>query len=506
MLWSLGSYRSPQEFIIPTALKVGKLYAQAAFFTTIVHAFLKAKKCPKQPGVSLAGVESWADDLSQECFEASLRVFNTIPGQPTGTLVGSLNQYYFPDCDLGILDLSGRGLSGPAVANITKALLDHNVTFSSLDLSGNSLNSAEDFQAILPYLSGVTELNLSSNSIGQKAVDQVIAVADMVCQLTRLVSLDLSINSMGFLNPSSGTVYLAQKLQALTNLQVLNISDNNIESKDSNGTVALGKAFLYLTRLVSLDLSENLIGYRDPNGAMAIGYGISALSQLEFFNISNNLIDYTNPNGSAVLAQGISQLTGLKALDFSVNDLGNTGPVTVLMSSLSGLTNLQYLSFSDTNVGMNNGEASALGQSLLFLTNLRNLRLDETSINHNGVQSILPALSKLKELIEFTFLPNAVSNEDVLQINQALKDTLAPPLPSIIASEIDVKSFCESMSGQVVDLSGRVSYPSASTINALLEAPNNLGEATDSVWGADAEEMLLPKHRACWQAFDIASD
>jgi Ran GTPase-activating protein (RanGAP) involved in mRNA processing and transport len=469
LLWSLGASSSKTSMIATTLFKGGKLYIQGKLVQLIIETFLKAESCPEQPGVSVAGVEPWASDLTQECFDASLRVFNTIPGQPTETLVGNLNQYYFPDCDLGILDLSGRGLSGPAVANITKALLDHNVTFSSLDLSGNSLNSAEDFQAILPYLSGVTVLNLSSNSIGQKAVDQVIAVADMLCQLTRLVSLDLSINSMGFLNPSSGIVYLAQKLQALTNLQVLNISDNNIESKNSNGTVALGKAFLYLTRLVSLDLSDNSIGYRDPNGSIALGYGISALSQLEFLNISNNLIDYTNPDGSAVLAQGISQLTGLKVLDFSVNDLGNTGPVTVLMGSLSGLINLQYLSFSDTNVGMNNGEASALGQSLLFLTNLRNLRLDETSINHNGVQSILPALSKLKELIEFTFLPNAVTNEDVLQINQALKDTLAPPLPSIIASEIDVKSFCESMSGQVINLSGRVSYPNASTINALLE-------------------------------------
>ncbi len=117
LLWSLGASRSWYEAAGQTVFKGGKLYLQAKFLQAIIEGFLAAKQCPNQPGVSLAGVEPWAKDLTEQCFYVSLRAFNIVPGQPTDTLVGNLGKYHFHNCTIDV-DLSNKGLDGETVANM----------------------------------------------------------------------------------------------------------------------------------------------------------------------------------------------------------------------------------------------------------------------------------------------------------------------------------------------------------------------------------------------------
>ncbi len=413
LLWSLGVPRSWPEAIAPTLFKAGKLYVQAKLIQTIVNAFLEAEKCPQQPGVSMAGIESWASDLTQACFNASVKAFNIIPGQPTDTLVGNLGQYYFQDCDVA-LDLSNKGLSGEAVANITRALLNHNITFSFLNLSGNSINTVEDFDFIFPVLGDVTTLDLSNNGIGWTDSLGTISLGNVLSHCYQLNSLDLSNNGIGFTD-SNGTVALGEGLSHLPNLTFLDLSNNYIGYKDSNGTVALGKSLRYLSNLTFLDLSNDRIDFMDSNGITSLGEGLHYLPNLTFLDLSNNFIGYKDSNGIVALSEGLSHLPNLVSLDLSTNAIGWTNSTTV----------------------------KTLISSLYYLHHLKN----------------------------FGFLPNFINNTDIIEINKALNYTLAPLLQTIIITPDDANTYCQSLpsSVQYCNLSRIVPFPNSKTIRALMQ-------------------------------------
>jgi len=441
LLWSLGFPRTPTELIVPTLFKAGKLYLEARLFQAIITALLKAESCPEQPGVSVAGVEPWASDLTQECFEAFLQTFNIIPGQPVETLIGNLDQYYFPNCTID-LDLSNKGLSGQTIANIIRALLNHNITFTSLDLSGNAVNTPEDFEAIFPILDGVTHLDLSQNHIGQGGSNGTLLLGQRLSNLTRLTSLDLSQNLIGHVN-SNGAVALAQGLSKLTRLTSLALWNNQIGNKDSHGVAALGHALSDLTQLTSLNLHSIDIGYTDSDGTVALGQGLSNLTQLTSLDLSVNWIGYTDSNGTRAVGQGLSNLTQLTSLTLSSNYIGSTDSKGTI----------------------------ALGRGLSNLIQLTSLDLSSNVIDHNDLKSLVKSLYDLHKLQTFEFLPNPVTNTDIAEINKALNHTLVNSLPTVISSTTDAIIFCQSLlpSNQSCDLSYRMPSPSSLTIKVLLQ-------------------------------------
>jgi len=447
LLWSLGAPPSRMDMMASTLFKGGKLYVQAKLVQLIIETFLEAEKCPEQPGVSVAGVEPWASDLTQECFEASVKIFNLIPGQPTSTLVGNLDQYYFPNCTVD-LDLSGKGLDGKTVANITQALLNHSITFTFLNLSGNAINMPEDFNALFPSLRSIIKLDLSNNLIGDTTnSSEVIALAQGLSYLTNLQFLDLSDNNMALIN-SNGTIALAQGLFHLTNLQSLDLSYSFIGQTDSNGIVALGKGlsaltnlqFLdlswtamsyrdsigtialaqglsYLTNLQFLDLSHNWIGWTYSSGTVALGKGLPALTNLQFLGLSGNEIDSKDSNGTVALGKGLSALTNLQLLDLSYNEIGSTDSngTAALGKGLSALTNLQSFNLSNNRVGWTDSSGTvALGKGLSALTNLRLLDLSENDIgstDSNGTVALGKGLSALTNLQFLGLSGNEIGHE-----------------------------------------------------------------------------------------------
>jgi len=471
LLWSLGSPRTLTETLGPTVFKAGKLYIQAKLAQVIIEAFLQAEECPKQPGVSIAGVEPWASDLTQECFEATAKIFNVIPGQPTDTLIGNLDQYYFPNCKID-LDLSGRGLSGQTIANITRALLEHNVTFTSLDLSGNAVNTPEDFEAFFSVLGEVTYLDLSNNGIGSANSDGTVALGERLSILTQLNFLNLSRNNIGDTD-SLGMIALGGGLSHLTQLTDLDLSHNSIESKDSKGMVAFGEALSHLTQLTSLTLSYNQIGYKGSDGTVALGQGLSYLTQLMRLDLSTNQIGYMGSDGTVALGQGASYLTQLTDLDLSNNFIGfiDSKGMVALGAGLSHLMPLRSFNLSYNFIGHTDSNGTiALGQGLSNLTQLTSLDFSYNDIS-SGIEILAMSLRNLHQLKTFQFLPNLITNTDIVGINEALNLTLAPPLPSIITSSADADTYCQSLPSSVqnCDLSRRMPNPSASTIKTLMQ-------------------------------------
>ena len=410
LLWSLGASRSYPEAVSQFLFKGGKLYVQIKFLQTVINALLKAEQCPRQPGVTLAGVQPWAQDLTQKCFDAYVKLFNVIPGQSTETLVGNLDQYYFPDCSIS-LDLSNKALDWRAIYNITKALFDHNIAVRSLNLAGNELGTAEFSRDIFATLSTLDSLDLSNNNIGfNDNVDAsgTVALGKGIGALKALTSLNFSRNLIGRYDAYStaGTVALGKGIGALRNLMFLDLSNNKIGSRDNfniSGTVALGKGisalkslvFLNFTQnsigrydgfdtsgtvalaegiqsietLVSLDLSNNKIGHSDTTdpclffntaGVKALGHGLSALSMLNYLDLSGNGIssgDICNASGTVALAKGIESLKALTFLGLSNNFVGGdilypTGTVA-LGEGIGKLRNLTTLDFSDNSIGLN---------------------------------------------------------------------------------------------------------------------------------------------------------
>jgi Ran GTPase-activating protein (RanGAP) involved in mRNA processing and transport len=472
LLWYLGMSRSLPEFAGPTIFKVGKLYAQGKLIETIINAFLKAQKCPQQPGVSVGAVEPWAEDLTQACFEASLKTFNVVPGQPAQTLVGTLDQYYFSDCSLN-LDLSGRGLSGPTAAEIMGALLNESIAFTFVDLSGNAINKPEDFQAISPYLSEVKHLSLSNNDIGSLGSYNVMKLGEMLCELTQLTSLDLSMNSMDF-SDSNGLVDLFVDLGTLTDLNSLNISKIQVNRYGSNTTVQLAESLKKLVKLTSLDVSSNFIDRFNSFGSVAIGQAIKNLTALQFLKLSNNGIGFRGSQGTASIGQGIGFLSQLTSLDMSRNGIGYTDSngTVALGKGLGKLRGLKYLDISINDLGFRDSLGTeALGQGILNLDQLEFVDFSVNLIGGKALDSIAASLYNLHQLKVFKFLPNPANSSDIFKINDALSNTLAPALPTIISSASEAEAFCQSITPlmESCDLSARIPFPNLETLSALLQ-------------------------------------
>lgn len=480
LLWSLGSSRSWPEAAFNTVFKGTKLYAQAILIKKIVEVALAAEQCPSQPGVSLAGVEPWAKDLTQQCFDAYVKLFNVIPGQPTETLVGNLDQYYFPDCSVS-LDLSNKDLDWRAIYNITKALFDHNITIRTLNLSRNNVNTKEAFEAILPALAGIRELDLSNNGIG--------GTQD---------------------NPSYIPSELGQKLGKLTTLRQLRLAGNGIGSNDGtdpSGTIVLGQGISQLHQLTSLDLSRNWIGFGDDNSTIAIGQGIGQLKQLRFFSFSGNGWQggsyYYGPfNTVTAISDGISQLHQLLSLDLSDNMIGsycfdglNASSTLALAKSIAQLKTLTSLDLSDNMIGVcgddfgcNSSDAITLCQGV---GQLKQLRILELSGNGDGgesgggiccgtnIKALMDSLTLLQQLRIFTL--SCENNTINQEINKVLrKYTNATPLMTLLSSEEDVAHYCETLplDAHVVNLSGLLSFLLSFSDLAIQELMMCLGNRT----------------------------
>ncbi|MBO1063056.1 MAG: hypothetical protein HEQ14_19600 [Aphanizomenon flos-aquae CP01] len=203
-----------------------------------------------------------------------------------------------------------------------------------------------------------------------------------IVQLTNLQSLDISDNQISSLPP---------EIVQLTNLQFLNISGNQI----SNLPREIGQ----ITNLQSLYISGNQISN--------LPRGIVQLTNLQTLSISRNQISslppeigqitnlqslYISDNQISSLPREIGQLTNLQSLDISGNQ------ISILPREIGQLTNLQTLYISDNQI-------SSLPREIGQLTNLQTL-----DIFINQISSLPREIGQLTNLQFLNISDNQISS------------------------------------------------------------------------------------------------
>ena len=235
----------------------------------------------------------------------------------------------------------------------------------------------------LQSLTGLTSLDLSDNQIGDQGAKAIAA------SLTGLTSLNLTHNRIG----TSGAKAIAASLTGLTSL--------SLESNDI-GPEAAESIAANLVRLTSLDLRSTEIGII---GTKAIAASLIGLTSL---NLMENFVDDEGAKAIAASLRGLTSLnliytgiglkgteaitaslTGLTSLDLSVNKIGDEG-AKMIAASLVDLVSLDLIHCGICVLG-----AKALANSL---TSLTSLDLRDNRIGNLGAQAIAASLKRLNSL------------------------------------------------------------------------------------------------------------
>jgi Ran GTPase-activating protein (RanGAP) involved in mRNA processing and transport len=413
LLWTLGQSESRLDSLFLFAFKLAKGAVQVTLLKSIIDNFNEALKCPNTKGYTFAGPQPWVSDYSEQCFNQLVLTFNTFPGQPITDLTNQLGKYHFNSCGIS-LDLSNKALNGPQVAQILTAFQPYNITITDLNLSGNNLNTPNDFESLKPFLAPLRRLNLANNDIG-------------------------GLNSaFGW----TAIAVLGRTLPFAAHLTDLNLSSNAIESPGSNGTISLAHGLASLSRLKILDLSSNVIGQKDSQGAVALGQSLSSLINLLSLNLYGNFLGAIDPNGIIALAKGLTRLSQLTSLNIGFSRIG----------------------FTD--------DKGAMAKSFKSLFSLTSLDISGNTFRQESIGLLAESLRNLRQLRYFKFFPGDMTYDYLIVLNEALTWTqVKEPLIAFLDPQA-ITEYLESLPRDTtsIDLSkGRISVPSNQTMTALMQ-------------------------------------
>ncbi len=290
-----------------------------------------------------------------------------------------------------------------------KFLLNLQTFTISSDYSENGLNSgtricfkgAIALADCLKSCTNLQTLDIMNNNIGSKGA---VKLADGLKSYTNLRTLNINRNSIG----SEGAVALADGLESCTKLQTLNISNNSI---DSEGAVKLATG-LNSTNLQTLDISRNSIG---SEGAVALADCLKSCTNLQTLNISSNRVD---SEGAVKLADGLKSCTILQTLDISSNSIGSKGAIA-LSYCLTSCTKLQTLNISSNSVDSEG--AVALADGLKFCTNLQTLSISRNIIGSEGAVALANSLKSCTNLQTLSISWNNIGSEGAVKLADGLE-------------------------------------------------------------------------------------
>lgn len=171
--WWLGLAPTKKEEAAFWVFKLGKTAFSLTIINSIIQAIINYASCPKKQGVSFTGTAPWASDYSETCFDAMMENYNFIPGQPPETFTSLFSQFNLSNFG-NTLDFSNKNLNGTQIGGLLLGFAQYQpaVTrgITTLNFTGNALNTAADFDALFPVLglpqfSSVTRLDFSNNGI-----------------------------------------------------------------------------------------------------------------------------------------------------------------------------------------------------------------------------------------------------------------------------------------------------------------------------------------------------
>lgn len=263
-------------------------------------------------------------------------------------------------------------------------------------------------QALLGVVCNVTtQLNITT-SYRYLIINEL---SPAIQQLVQLHHLNISGNDIATWRIADGLRNFSTALQHLTQLEVVDLSDNLIGHHSSQDLQTLGAALQKLTLLKKLYIRQNSIGSYDastPDFAAAL----QQLTQLLVLDLSNTGLNKASE--ITALIPAFQQLTQLEELDFSQNyigDWGDTGGVTALRELLERVPQLISLNLANINLGDHEEDMPILVTALQLMTLLRTLDLSGNSIgfNANDTAVLTSALQPLRELEVVDLSNNQIS-------------------------------------------------------------------------------------------------
>ena len=164
-----------------------------------------------------------------------------------------------------------------------------------------------------------------------------MALAERLSCWRRLVYMDLSGNGIIL---DGAAALIAGGLQFLTHLQMLHLSNNNI---DPSSAIALAEGIQFCPLLHTLVITKNTIG---SSGAITLAGGLHC-KEIKYVNLSHNI---ECVEALATLVQS----SHLQTLDLSHNKIGSTGALCLVTELISNVhptkLNLQMNNISHKSI------------------------------------------------------------------------------------------------------------------------------------------------------------
>ncbi|OJW47104.1 MAG: hypothetical protein BGO67_10360 [Alphaproteobacteria bacterium 41-28] len=415
LLWEMG--QSPSWFI--SIIEPANKVIRAVFYWYVLYGLIdvlyKYITCPfeyLEKFSWVGGLEPYASDYSKECFDAQVKAFNTLPGQPAYTLVGDLGRYHFPGpYDL---DLSNKGIQGPVIADIVEGFKKANVPLKSLDVSHNAITNSSDIARIFEALP-LEIINLSMEFINR---DNGYSSSHHFLELGRLTGLQSFDISNTALSPDNiGAI--GQALQNLPYLKELRLGWDSYYGELNTNIAQIAQSFkpsLIILDLGGFDLSSDL------EGQIALGNSLAQIPTLKelylgFTGIGGNDQTNTTLNEAATiaLAHGISAQQNLCILDLSNNFIGKKDASFLLSSLPPSLTDLDV---SDNEIYYQ-GDVKALAQAVQQMSELTSFKIDDNQLRNSP--DLLKALQKKQKLTILELSQNFFN--DTIQLRDLLQTT-----------------------------------------------------------------------------------
>ena len=314
-------------------------------------------------------------------------------------------------------NFNGNEITKEGIKSLGKVFPQMLQTIDELQLGSNKLNAdaLEVFSTVIPKLTSLQELNLSSNPIGDGGAVELIRT---LCHCkTPLRYLDLNSTGIGEEDCASLTILISS-----TDLETLCVSSSHLSSNSvasiMNGilqnntirTLVMSSSQFSVDNCTSLSsilqqpmcqLRELHIDYCniDSGGALQLAAGLTHNQSLKEIWISGNPIGDT---GAAALCDAISNNTILQRLYMSRCKITSKGFIEV-SSSLTRNTTLQVLDMGGNSLGMDG--AKAVSKMITDNNTPKMLYLRDDDSLEEGVDIIISSLQSNNSL-ERLFLPS----------------------------------------------------------------------------------------------------
>ena len=370
---------------------------------------------------------------------------------------GDIGNFLSKNTKLKELDLSHNNLCAAGICNVCRKLhvnishltkinisnntigvqaaddignfLSKNTELKELDLSYNNLD-ARGISNICRTLkiSHLTKINISNNAIGEQAADDI---GNFLSKNTKLKELDISCNNLY----ESGIKTLCKRIANLSKLSKLKVGGNDFTYLVADDVV---KVLLGNINLQEIDLSDNNLL---AAGAVSIFNGMKNMFFLRNVNISHNWISNEAADNIAAV---LSQNTCLNELYLANNYMEASG-IIVLCKGMSKISHLTHLDMSCNKItdeaahdiaallshnpelkelDLSNNLIQATGATRIFnviIANLNKMNICKNSITDEAADAMANFLSQSSKLKEFDVSYNYIQAVGAVKIFKAIK-------------------------------------------------------------------------------------